>query len=183
MEIKGAVAKRFNRQNLFQVACFDLRERFHYVVLLSFVCLRNLSEVDWDFGAVLCSVFASMYRLLYTKFSLLSFLFSLYSYFVVVLMRTNREVTARGHSLSSVLRDLGPTPGGHMVRAGALFRIFLIPSGHRLAFRIVSLQLDDRLIGNCTLFSMLAANARVHVPSHTSFASDGYIPVQSGHVD
>lgn len=77
MEIKGAVAKRFNRQNLFQVACFDLRERFHYVVLLSFVCLRNLSEVDWDFGAVLCSVYASMYRLLYATFSLLFSLLSL----------------------------------------------------------------------------------------------------------
>lgn len=49
------VAKRFNRQNLFQVACFDLRERFHYLVLLSFVCVRNLNELDWDLGIACCT--------------------------------------------------------------------------------------------------------------------------------
>ena len=56
MEVKSVVAKRFNRQNLFQVACFDLRERFHFLVLLSFVCVRNLNELDWDLGTRFCSV-------------------------------------------------------------------------------------------------------------------------------
>ena len=61
MEVKSVVAKRFNRQNLFQVACFDLRERFHYLVLLSFVCVRNLNELDWDLGARRCSVLCTVY--------------------------------------------------------------------------------------------------------------------------
>ncbi|XP_031556071.1 transmembrane anterior posterior transformation protein 1 homolog [Actinia tenebrosa] len=48
VELKGSVFKRFEKNNLFQMACSDIRERFHYLVLVSIVCLRNLTEFNWN---------------------------------------------------------------------------------------------------------------------------------------
>ena len=47
VELKGSVFKKFAKSNLFQMACSDVRERFHYVVLLAFVVVRNLTAVNW----------------------------------------------------------------------------------------------------------------------------------------
>ncbi|KRZ78979.1 Protein TAPT1 -like protein [Trichinella papuae] len=47
VELKGSVFKKFARNNLFQMACSDVRERFHYVILLGAVFVRNMSAVSW----------------------------------------------------------------------------------------------------------------------------------------
>uniref|UniRef100_A0A915JSC1 Uncharacterized protein n=1 Tax=Romanomermis culicivorax TaxID=13658 RepID=A0A915JSC1_ROMCU len=47
VELKGNVFKKFAKNNLFQMACSDVRERFHYFVLLSVVVVRNMTAVDW----------------------------------------------------------------------------------------------------------------------------------------
>ncbi|KAK2572456.1 Transmembrane anterior posterior transformation protein 1-like protein [Acropora cervicornis] len=37
VELKGSVFKKFEKNNLFQMACSDIRERFHYIILISIV--------------------------------------------------------------------------------------------------------------------------------------------------
>ncbi|XP_074641533.1 transmembrane anterior posterior transformation protein 1 homolog [Tubulanus polymorphus] len=48
VEIKGSVFKKFAKDNLFQMSCSDVRERFHYIVLLCIVVVRNMTEFNWD---------------------------------------------------------------------------------------------------------------------------------------
>lgn len=48
VELKGSVFKKFERNNLFQMSCSDIRERFHYIILISIVALRNLTEFNWN---------------------------------------------------------------------------------------------------------------------------------------
>jgi len=48
IEIKGSVFKRFEKNNLFQVTCADVRERFHLFWLLYIVLIRNLSQHQWN---------------------------------------------------------------------------------------------------------------------------------------
>ncbi|KAI6171162.1 hypothetical protein M3Y97_01069300 [Aphelenchoides bicaudatus] len=49
VELKGAVFKKFAKPNLFQMACSDCRERFHTIILLVVVVLRNMTAVNWKF--------------------------------------------------------------------------------------------------------------------------------------
>lgn len=52
IEIKGSVFKKFEKHNLFQVTCADIRERFHLFWLLYIVLIRSLSQHDWSIEAV-----------------------------------------------------------------------------------------------------------------------------------
>ncbi|KAB0800762.1 hypothetical protein PPYR_06501 [Photinus pyralis] len=47
VELKGSVFKKFDKNNLFQVSCSDVRERFHLVVLLFVVALQTMKEYSW----------------------------------------------------------------------------------------------------------------------------------------
>lgn len=47
MELKGSVFKKFDKNNLFQVSCSDVRERFHLFVLLFIVVLQTMKEYSW----------------------------------------------------------------------------------------------------------------------------------------
>ncbi|CAL2047827.1 unnamed protein product [Caenorhabditis brenneri] len=48
VELKGAVFKKFAKANLFQMACSDVRERFHIFALLFVVMIRNMTAVNWN---------------------------------------------------------------------------------------------------------------------------------------
>lgn len=48
VELKGSVFKRFEKNNLFQMSVSDVRERFHYHVLLFIVMMRNMTEFSWN---------------------------------------------------------------------------------------------------------------------------------------
>ena len=50
MEVKSAVFKKFDRENLFQLACADAVERFILLVFGAIIALRNWSE--FGFAAV-----------------------------------------------------------------------------------------------------------------------------------
>ncbi|EME49984.1 hypothetical protein DOTSEDRAFT_59131 [Dothistroma septosporum NZE10] len=45
VEIKGAVFKKFEKENLFQMTCADVVERFQLWLMLSIIALRNIVEV------------------------------------------------------------------------------------------------------------------------------------------
>ncbi|KAF9448208.1 DUF747-domain-containing protein [Macrolepiota fuliginosa MF-IS2] len=58
VEIKGSVFKRFEKDNLFQITCADIVERFTLALMLGIVAFRNLielsgSEFDFSGGFVL----------------------------------------------------------------------------------------------------------------------------------
>ena len=50
VELKGSVFKKFEKHNLFQMSCSDVRERFHLLFLLTVVGVRNLTEFAWNMG-------------------------------------------------------------------------------------------------------------------------------------
>ncbi|VVC96755.1 unnamed protein product [Leptidea sinapis] len=47
VELKGSVFKKFDKNNLFQVSCSDVRERLHLSVLLFIVVLQTMKEFTW----------------------------------------------------------------------------------------------------------------------------------------
>ncbi|XP_028130186.2 protein TAPT1 homolog isoform X1 [Diabrotica virgifera virgifera] len=47
VELKGSVFKKFNNNNLFQVSCSDVRERFHLCILMFLVILQTMREYSW----------------------------------------------------------------------------------------------------------------------------------------
>ncbi|KAJ9594354.1 hypothetical protein L9F63_014230, partial [Diploptera punctata] len=47
IELKGSVFKKFDKNNLFQVSCSDVRERFHLFVLHFIVVLQTMKEYSW----------------------------------------------------------------------------------------------------------------------------------------
>lgn len=53
VEIKGSVFKKFEKENLFQLTCADIVERFQLTLMLSAIGLRNLIEVS---GAAASSI-------------------------------------------------------------------------------------------------------------------------------
>lgn len=50
VEIKGTVFKKYDKNNLFQISCADVRERFHYFSLMVVVLLRNMQQYEWNYN-------------------------------------------------------------------------------------------------------------------------------------
>ncbi|EGG21208.1 DUF747 family protein [Cavenderia fasciculata] len=48
VELKGSVFKRFEKENLFQISCADIVERFQIFIYLTIITFQNLSDTDWD---------------------------------------------------------------------------------------------------------------------------------------
>lgn len=48
VELKGSVFKKFDKNNLFQLTCSDVRERVHLTVLLFVVVVQTMKEFNWS---------------------------------------------------------------------------------------------------------------------------------------
>ena len=48
VELKSMVFKKFEKNNLFHMSCSDVRERFHYLILLFVVIVQTLKEYHWS---------------------------------------------------------------------------------------------------------------------------------------
>lgn len=48
VELKGSVFKKFDKNNLFQLTCSDVRERVHLTVLLFVVVIQTMREFNWS---------------------------------------------------------------------------------------------------------------------------------------
>jgi len=46
VEIKGSVFKKFEKENLFQITCADIVERFQLALMLSVIAVRNMVEMS-----------------------------------------------------------------------------------------------------------------------------------------
>lgn len=42
------VFKKFEKNNLFHMSCSDVRERFHYIILLLVVIIQTMKEYSWS---------------------------------------------------------------------------------------------------------------------------------------
>lgn len=42
------VFKKFEKNNLFHMSCSDVRERFHYIILLFVVIIQTMKEYNWS---------------------------------------------------------------------------------------------------------------------------------------
>ncbi len=42
------VFKKFEKTNLFHMSCSDVRERFHYIILLIVVIIQTMKEYNWS---------------------------------------------------------------------------------------------------------------------------------------
>ncbi|KAJ3182070.1 hypothetical protein HDU87_000414 [Geranomyces variabilis] len=73
VEIKGSVFKRFERENLFQLSCADIVERFQLFVFLCIITLRNLIELTGGLSS-LDSAISYFYSLSASMFAPSTFL-------------------------------------------------------------------------------------------------------------
>lgn len=48
VELKGSVFKKFEKENLFQISCSDMVERFQLTVFLTIIVVQNLKDLNWD---------------------------------------------------------------------------------------------------------------------------------------
>jgi len=49
VEIKGTVFKKYDKNNLFQISCADIRERFLHFALNLVVLFRNMQQYSWSY--------------------------------------------------------------------------------------------------------------------------------------
>ncbi|KAI8987815.1 eukaryotic membrane protein family-domain-containing protein [Mycotypha africana] len=64
VEIKSSVFKRFEKENLFQLTCADIVERFHQIAFLFIITLRNIIEIsETGPSSVLPSTFVPLFKL------------------------------------------------------------------------------------------------------------------------
>ncbi|XP_016992616.2 protein TAPT1 homolog [Drosophila takahashii] len=66
VELKGAVFKKFDKNNLFQLTCSDVRERFHLSVLLFIVVIQTMKEFDWSITQF-CVMLPDCFAVLFTE--------------------------------------------------------------------------------------------------------------------
>eukprot|EP01116_Phalansterium_solitarium_P011374 TRINITY_DN27032_c0_g1_i1.p1 TRINITY_DN27032_c0_g1~~TRINITY_DN27032_c0_g1_i1.p1 ORF type:complete len:254 (+),score=82.38 TRINITY_DN27032_c0_g1_i1:312-1073(+) len=50
MELKSSVFRKFEKDNLFQISCSDMVERFQLMVFLAMISMQNFSDLGWDLG-------------------------------------------------------------------------------------------------------------------------------------
>eukprot|EP00055_Hartaetosiga_balthica_P002391 m.139378 g.139378 ORF g.139378 m.139378 type:complete len:644 (+) comp21271_c0_seq1:27-1958(+) len=48
LEVKSSVFKKITKSSLYQLVCWDVRERFQYFLMLTLIAIRNLSAYAWD---------------------------------------------------------------------------------------------------------------------------------------
>jgi hypothetical protein len=48
VELKGSVFKNFKEENVFQIACSDMVERFQLLIFLAIVTAHNLNDLSWN---------------------------------------------------------------------------------------------------------------------------------------
>ncbi|XP_016950522.1 protein TAPT1 homolog [Drosophila biarmipes] len=66
VELKGSVFKKFDKNNLFQLTCSDVRERFHLSVLLFIVVIQTMKEFDWSITQF-CVMLPDCFAVLFTE--------------------------------------------------------------------------------------------------------------------
>lgn len=64
VELKGSVFKKFDKNNLFQLSCSDVRERFHLTILMLIVLIQTMKEFSWKTDQFLVMIPDCMYVML-----------------------------------------------------------------------------------------------------------------------
>lgn len=48
VELKGSVFKKFEKENLFQISCSDMVERFQLSLFMTIIVMQNLKDLNWE---------------------------------------------------------------------------------------------------------------------------------------
>ncbi|KAM0786165.1 hypothetical protein ACM66B_006972 [Microbotryomycetes sp. NB124-2] len=88
VEIKGSVFKKFEKENLFQLTCADMVERFQLSVMLFIIALRNLIELTSATSASLFSLLPASFSFTFSlpALPLLSLVQTIFSPAIMVLI-------------------------------------------------------------------------------------------------
>ncbi|ESO08888.1 hypothetical protein HELRODRAFT_186784 [Helobdella robusta] len=123
VELKASVFKKFEKNNLFQMSCSDVRERFHLLVLLLIVAIRNLAQFSWSLDhfwvlfpdmllVMLCELLVDWVKHAFiTKFNDISFdVYREYNVSLAYDIVGSRHPTAFSDHLDVVSRRMGFIP-------------------------------------------------------------------------
>jgi hypothetical protein len=56
IELKSSVFKKFDKKNVFLMSCYDVKERFHNMIFMLIIFIRNMAEFDWQIGKLLTRI-------------------------------------------------------------------------------------------------------------------------------
>ncbi|KAG1659359.1 Protein TAPT1 [Nymphon striatum] len=123
VELKGSVFKKFEKNNLFQMSCSDVRERIHYLVLLLFVIVQTMKAYAWkdeQFYTLICECFivlACEFMVDWVKHGFItrfneisSEVYKEYRVSLAYDLATSRQTNAFSHHSDLVSRRMGFTP-------------------------------------------------------------------------
>ncbi|RDB16757.1 Endoplasmic reticulum membrane protein 65 [Hypsizygus marmoreus] len=170
VEIKGSVFKKFEKDNLFQITCADIVERFTLALMLFVVAFRNLielsgSEFDFSEGFVLPKSWFRGNNVLWTI-----------SYPVVTVMMSEMLVDWLKHAFITKFNHIRPSvyerytdvlcrdlaSGSAVGRRGARKHTYVDQSplvARRLGFAALPLAVLAILVGSQSLNLMFAVNS------------------------
>ncbi|XP_035213401.1 transmembrane anterior posterior transformation protein 1 homolog [Stegodyphus dumicola] len=156
VELKSMVFKKFEKNNLFQMSCSDVRERFHYLILLFIVIIQTMKEYNWSYdqfmvllpyciGVILAEMFVDwMKHAFITRFNEITF--EVYRDYTVSLaydLASCKLKNAFADHSDLISRRMGfiPLPLGALVLRVVIGSIPVVGFGGYLCFFLVYLCL------------------------------------------
>ncbi|CAH8593649.1 unnamed protein product [Heterobilharzia americana] len=178
VELKGNVFRKMGKTNLFQIACADVRERFHYCVWLFIIVGRNMNENGWNLDDlqtilidVACILLAEVAvdwvkHSFITKFNVIpSNVYEEYTVSIAydLLLCRQGKNTSDHFDLLSRRMGLTPIPLSCLINA-MLFQTIRNPSTLCLTLPfVVSILFVVKVATNLTLMSMAYSHVREYI--------------------
>ncbi|KAK4470738.1 hypothetical protein MN116_006263 [Schistosoma mekongi] len=187
VELKGNVFRKMGKTNLFQIACADVRERFHYFVWFSIIVCRNMNESGWNLDDLQTILIDVTYILLaeiavdwvkhsfITKFNVIpSNVYEEYTVSIAydLLLCRQGKNTSDHFDLLSRRMGLTPIPLSCLINA-MIFQTIRNPSTLCLTLPfVVSLLFAVKILTNLTLMSMAYSHVRDYINAASNIQQD-----------
>lgn len=187
VELKGNVFRKMGKTNLFQIACADVRERFHYCVWFSIIVCRNMNESGWNLDDLQTILIDVTYILLaevavdwikhsfITKFNVIpSNVYEEYTVSIAydLLLCHQGKNTSDYSDLLSRRMGLTPIPLSCLINA-MLFQTIRSPSTLCLTLPfVVSALFAVKVATNLTLMSMAYSHIREYINAASTVQQD-----------
>ncbi|KAK4051468.1 Anaphase-promoting complex subunit 1 [Microbotryomycetes sp. JL221] len=162
VEIKGSVFKKFEKENLFQLTCADMVERFQLSVMLFIIALRNLIELSSATSSSLFSLLPASFSLSFSMPSLplLSLMQTIFSPAIIVLI-SECFVDWLKHAFITKFNHIRPAVYGRFI--DVLCRDLIEGPGRRVD-QLGRTQTNDRL-RTATQQAAAEADEQLHMQS------------------
>ncbi|KAG0147148.1 hypothetical protein CROQUDRAFT_62025 [Cronartium quercuum f. sp. fusiforme G11] len=123
VEIKGSVFKKFEKENLFQMSCADIVERFQIALMLTIIAFRNMIEL-WDSASTTAApsftpshAYSHTYQYLPTSFKIFPSLSLLQTIFMppIIVILSEVIVDWLKHAFITKFNHIRPTVYGRFI--------------------------------------------------------------------